>query len=109
MRSPTFGVSPGAFVNCDGGNRPPGAVGGRGKPVTWFHGHIVSWKLWPIRAAPGDPAFPSGVKVDVFVTSKRLLSHCHFAQRRSTLAWSMKKSGSVAAVPIDRMAPVKLT
>src|SRR5712691_3514819 len=40
--------------------------------------------------------------------SNRPLNNCHFAHRRSTLAWSRKKSGSLAAVGMLERNPLKL-
>jgi hypothetical protein len=73
-------------VSGDGAIVPPGAVDGRGAVVISFQGHIVSFELWPIRVVPGLPAAPSGSYELVLLTSNRRLSHCYFAQSRSTLA-----------------------
>ncbi len=97
--SRTLGLLPGAVVDGDGANVPPGAVEGRGGVITPFHGHIVSASRWPTRlglAAAKERASAGFV---------RRWIHCHTAQRRSTFAWSMKKSGSRAAVCLERMKP----
>src|SRR6266550_8014129 len=105
----TAGVSPGAPVSTDGGKFPPGAVGGRRPPVIWFHGHMVSLRLWPMRVAPGLPALPRNEKLSVLEMSKRRLNHCHLAHKRSTFACSKKNNGSLAAVGILEIDPPKLT
>src|SRR5215211_3754558 len=105
----TVGLSPGALVSGDGAMVPPGAVGGRGGVVTWFHGHMVSFRLCPTLVVPGSPKGFWTENVLELVMSKRPLTHCHFAHSRSTLAWSRKKSGSLAAVGILEMNPAKLT
>src|SRR5215211_4614419 len=105
----TVGLSPGALVSGDGAMVPPGAVGGRGWVVTWFHGHMVSFRLWPTLVVPGSPKRFSTEKLLELVTSKRPLIHCHFAQSRSTLAWRRKNSGSLAAVGMLETNPLKLT
>jgi hypothetical protein len=35
---------PGAFTVGEAARVPPGAVTGRGRVVTWFHGHMVSFR-----------------------------------------------------------------
>src|SRR5215207_7856676 len=94
-----MGVVPGAVVDREGANLPPGAVDGLGAPVTPFHGHIVSGGRCPIRFGA------AGAKARESVGLVRLRTHWNFAHRRSTLAWSMKKSGSRAAVSMRRMKP----
>src|SRR4029450_5653268 len=98
----TCGCAPGAVTQGDEASEPPGAVGGREPPVTPFHGHMVSFKLWPMGL------FGSPVKDAATVESNRAFCRCHFAHSRSTLQCNRKKSGSFAAVSIDRIKPSHL-
>src|SRR5215211_8341902 len=101
-------MGPGAFAVGEVARVPPGAVAGRSPPVTWFHGHMVSFRLCPTLIAPGSPARPRNGYAAGFAVSKRLKNHCHLAQRRSTLACSKKNRGSFAAVAILEIKPLKL-
>jgi hypothetical protein len=49
----TVGEGPGRLVSDDPSNAPPGAVGGRGEVVIPFHGHMLSFRAWPILFGEG--------------------------------------------------------
>src|SRR5919109_1963812 len=95
--SPTVGVAPGPGAVGTVGKGVRGAFVGRGGTLSLSQGHIVSRRLWPMRAAPGSPAMPRKKNVLARVPSKRLLNHCQRAQRRSAVQCSRKKSGSFGA------------
>src|SRR5262245_119521 len=97
----TVGLVPGVEVSGDDASPLPGAKFGRGGVMTPFHGHIVSFSRRPSRLC--------GVYVLTLSGFVRRFSHCHNAQRRSTLACSMKNSGSFGAVGIDDTQPLNET
>src|SRR5829696_10318110 len=64
-----------------------------------FHGHIVSASRCPTGLA-GLVSYDAAC-----AALKRPFCCCHLAHSRSTLQWSRKKSGSLAAVPMLEIEP----